>query len=583
MKERLKMRGTKIALKPYLDRISGYCDSLSNDELTDIIIGLAKDVPTSGRVEFLKKIESYLQGRKSAVVLEVGPVEQILDEIEALKESIEERIASIEDGTYWDSQGGWEDDGYDDDYPDYVDADQVQELESFFDDAENLFMNDRLEDAKSVYGALFCLINDIEKDAYFSLGPENDIRESRARYCRCVYETSDPDMRLDEFVEAMEIDASDPHDENEYNEDYPMMQDVIDARPGEMGGLESFLPAWKKVLTAKGKKARPAVLLLETVNCLEGVIGVSKLARKWKNTQPQGYLFWLEVLRKKNDQKGVIRVSKEALKALKKGRMRERVADFMMEAAESLNDAKHLLLAKHERFFSYTSDQNLLDLVAEATKQNRRDEELSAVIDSFKAEKPVYEEKDLYVKVLLMSGKLDRAVSETKNKKAVGWSASSSAGTVFAAVLSVLASHFEKATTIKTILRSYANSVSVYSGRFVIDEETSTSFYDEIVRGLKQKKNIEAMAAQSLSWAEKIGKKRIEHIVSNKYRGAYERAAQVLCSLAETHMAMGERKKAERILRRYYYEKYNRFSAFRSEVRAVIRGSDLLRESAFLS
>ena len=577
------MREAKIALRPYLDSIAGYCDTLSNNELTDIIIGLAKDVPTSGRVEFLKKVESYLPGRRSVVMPEAGPVEQILDDIEALKESIEERIASIEDGTYWDEPGDWGDNEYYDDDPDYIDGDQVQELESFFDDAENLFMHDRLKDAQKVYGSLFSLINDIEEDAYFSLGPEQDIRESRARYCRCVYETSEPDKRLDEFVAAMELDVSDPYNENEYNENYPMMQDVIDTKPGEMESMDSFLPAWKKVLTVKGTRARPAVLLLETVNRLEGVNGVSRLAKKWKNTQPQGYLFWLNILKKENDQKSIIRVSKEALKALKKGTFRERVAEFIIGAAEELNDAKHLLLGKRERFFSYMNDQNLLDLVAEATKQNARDKEIDAVIDSFKGQKSLYEEKDLYVRALLMSGDLHTAVSKTKNEKAVGWSGSSSAGTVFGAVLSVLAGHSEKATTIKTILRGYANSVSVYSGRFSIDKATTTSFYDEIIKGLKQKKNIEALAAQSHSWAEKIGKKRIEHIVSNKYRGAYERAALVLCSLAETYMAMGETNKAKRLLRRYYYEKYNRFSAFRSEVRAVIRNSDLLSEPDLLS
>jgi len=40
------MKKPKIALKPYLDTISGYCDTLSNEELTNIIIGLAKDVST---------------------------------------------------------------------------------------------------------------------------------------------------------------------------------------------------------------------------------------------------------------------------------------------------------------------------------------------------------------------------------------------------------------------------------------------------------------------------------------------------------------------------------------------------------
>jgi hypothetical protein len=576
------MREARIALKPYLQTIDGYCDTLSNEELTDIIIGLAKDVPTSGRVEFLKKIELYLPDRRSAVMAEAGPVEQILDEIEALKESIEERIGSIEDGTYWDGPGGWGDDEYYDDDPDYIGEDQVQELESFFDDAENLFMNDRLEDAQTVYRALFGLINDIKEDAYFSLGPERDIRESRARYCRCVYETSDSDKKLDEFSAAMEVDAFDPYNENEYNEEYPMMQDVIDAKPGEMEGMKWFLPAWKKVLTAKGTNARPAVLLLETVNRLEGISGVSRQARKWKNTQPQGYLFWLDILRKGNDQKGIILVSKEALKELKKGGFRERVAEFMIGAAEESNDARHLLLGKRERFFSYMSDQNLLDLVGEATKQTVRDKEIDRVINFFKARKSLDEEKCLYVKALLMSGKLSTAVSMAKNEKSVGWSFGSSAGVVFGSVLSALADHPEKAGAIKTLLKGYANSVSVYSGRFSTDEATNTSFYDEIVKGLKQKKNMESQAAESLSWAEKIGKKRIDHIVSNKHRRAYERAAQVLGSLAEGYMAMGEKGKAEKILRQYYSEKYNRFSAFRREVKAVVMHSDLLRNSAVL-
>jgi len=52
------IKKSKIALKPYLDSIFGYCDTLSKEELTKIIIGLAKEVSTSGRVAFLEKFES---------------------------------------------------------------------------------------------------------------------------------------------------------------------------------------------------------------------------------------------------------------------------------------------------------------------------------------------------------------------------------------------------------------------------------------------------------------------------------------------------------------------------------------------
>ena len=231
------MKKSKIALKPYLDSIAGYCSTLSNEELKDILFCFAKDVPTSGRIDFLKKIESYLPGRKPTTMPDIDPVEQILEDIQALRESIEERIRAIEDGDFWDDPDVWENDGYYDEEPDYLSEDQSEELADFFKDAEGLFLDDRLEDARKVYEALFNLIDDIEDEALFSPDDEIDMREARARYCRCVYETSDMDKRVAELIKAMEVGAYKFHNENEYDEDYPLMQDVIDARPGEMENL----------------------------------------------------------------------------------------------------------------------------------------------------------------------------------------------------------------------------------------------------------------------------------------------------------------------------------------------------------
>jgi hypothetical protein len=61
----------------------------------------------------------------------------------------------------------------------------------------------------------------------------------------------------------------------------------------------------------------------------------------------------------------------------------------------------------------------------------------------------------------------------------------------------------------------------------------------------------------------------------------YEKAARVLGSLAETYAAMGQKSKAVKILHKYYNEKYNRFPAFRREVKAVIKRSELLKNIGF--
>lgn len=576
------MKKAKIALKPYLDTITGYCSSLSNEELTHMIVALAKDIPTTGRVNFLEKIKLYLPDGRAVMAPELSPVEQTLDEIEALKESIEERIESIEDGSYWDDPDQWSDGGYYDEEPDYISEDQADELDSMFDDAESLFLDDRLEEARKVYEGLFKLIGYINEITYFSTGHEIDIREARARYCRCVYETSDADKRLEEFVTAMEIDVFSTYNHNDYDENYPMMQDVIDARPGEMADLESFLPEWEKVLSKKELKGRSSVLLLEVVNRLEGIGGVSRLAKNWKNNQPQGYLFWLNLLEEENDHPGVVVVSQQGLKALKKGRFRERVATFLIDAAGELKDAQHLLLGKRERFFSHMNDQNLLELVGEALKQKVKNQEISKVIKYFKARKSIdSDEKALYIKTLLMSGRLSDAFAMVKREKSVGWSYGSNAGVVFGSALSVLANYSEKAGTIKILLSGYVDHLSIYSEGISTHDNMSTSFHEEILEGLKQRRFTKSQTAEYLAWAEKIGKRRIDHIVSNKHRRAYERAAQVLGSLAETYAEMGQISKAIKILHNYYNEKYNRFPAFRREVKAVVVGSDLLRNCGF--
>ena len=258
----------------------------------------------------------------------------------------------------------------------------------------------------------------------------------------------------------------------------------------------------------------------------------------------------------------------------------------MIDAADKLNDAEYLLLGRREKVFSYMSDQNVLDLVDEAIKQDARNEELNTVIDYFKACKSIdVNQKILYVKSLLMSGRLDEAIGMTKNEKSVGWSYRSHAGLVFGSVMSFIADHSARAKTIKCLLQDYADKKSVYSEGFSIDEDTGTSFYQEIInglKGLKQKGDRTSQDSEYLSWAEKTGRERIDNIVSNKHSRAYDRAAQVLGSLAETYLAIDQKGKAIEILHEYYSKKYNRFSAFRREVRSVIMYSDLLKSLDFL-
>ena len=570
-------------MKPYLTKIAAYCDTLTNAQLKEVIFSLAKDIPTLQRVDFLNKIKTSLPDTASIKVRKIAPVEQILEDIESLNENIKERIEAIENGTYWDDPEAWENDYYDDEGPDLISEGQVEELTSFFDEADNLFLGNRLEDARKVYQALFDLIETFRESADLSLRNAVDIGEARARYCRCIYETAKESEKLHMFIHAMDIDWASSYEINqiEHDEDHPLMQDVIDASFGEMKNLDVFLSAWRKTLENKWSKVRPAVLLLEAVHHLEGLDGVSRLAKKWKGKQPAGYLYWLDILKKQAEFENIIEVSVEGLKVLQHGRARARVARFLIDAAAEVGDPTKLLEGKRECFFSSPNDQNLLEWLSEAGRQNRRAGELNKAISFFKSKKDGDpDEQSLYIKCLLMAGRLKDAFAKTKGEKSVGWSYGSNAGIVFGAILSALTDHNETATTIQGLFRGYADQRSVYSDMFTGDDRMDICFHEEIITGLKLVKLTTVKRDEYLAWAEKIGKRRIDHIVSNKYRNAYARAAQVLGSLAETYKVMDRDNKAKRLLC-HYNEKYSRFSAFRREVKRVRVSSGLLKNLNF--
>ncbi|WP_457552627.1 hypothetical protein [Desulfobacula sp.] len=568
---------TRIALKPYLETITKDCSGLSKQELTQIILGLAKDELTSRRVPFLQKFQSLLSenGSKDTIV---SDTKTILSDIQALKESIVERIEAIENCDYeqlddWD----WED-YHDDDEPDYVNDEQMEDLAILFQDAENLFLNDQIEGSRALYAALFNLIDEIDDYRLIQSELEVDIREERARYARCVYDTSDENKRLDEFAATMTLDAS-----NRYggmiDESYPLFQDVIDAREEEMADLQSFYGDWKKFLANKGINGRPASLLIEVVNHLEGIEGVVKLARTWQNDQPYGYLFWLTCLKQKNRLDDIVEVSKEALQVLKAGNAREKISELLIEVGELSGTRAYVLEGKREKFFSNLCDNNLLALQNEAVVQDKRDEELESVLVFFVNQKGMEDKgKSLYLKSLLMAGRLDDAFVMVKQSESIGWSYGLNIGLVFGAVAIVVADYAENAGIIGELLAGYAGRSAVYSYQMTVNEVSNDiTFYNEIIKGIQKIEFPKSKLAEYFDWALTIGRNRIDHIVSNQHRGAYKRASQVLGTLAEVYTAKGDVEKAEKIIHEYCKEKYNRHSAFKREVKMVVSHSKLLQ------
>ena len=74
-----------------------------------------------------------------------------------------------------------------------------------------------------------------------------------------------------------------------------------------------------------------------------------------------------------------------------------------------------------------------------------------------------------------------------------------------------------------------------------------------------------------------LGRKRVEQIVSSKYRKAYRRAAETLTALAECMILRGDESAALDLVNEFTTVKFNRHSAFRAEVSEALGESEVLR------
>ena len=197
----------KMPLKQYLEAVREHCQRLSKEELVETLLNLAQEAPVRGRVDFLDKIRVLAPdpGEKKKGK---DPEEALLERIAVLGEEIRERIESIESGDYWDDADHWEERSYDEEEPDYVTSEQTEELEDLFLETGGIFLDGRLETASRLYRALFDFMDENSEVAGYLSPGSLDIREERARYCRCVYETADPERRVESVLACFNIDAS---------------------------------------------------------------------------------------------------------------------------------------------------------------------------------------------------------------------------------------------------------------------------------------------------------------------------------------------------------------------------------------
>ncbi len=563
------------ALKPYIELIRTHCSNLSQSEMIDLLCKIAQEVPTKERQSFLEKLE-ITSTTPSAPLDRTEEVDEILSRIEEIKEEIIERQESIEDGSYYEEYDhyGYGGHYYDEECPDSVSSEQREDLEVLFIEVDSFFLAGDIEFARKVYQELTNIfLHNSGLGLYYEIN-RHDIginwRETLSRYCRCVYETASVADRTQEVLDAMEVDYPVAGQYDDPSEKWlPSLQDIYNARPGEISGWDDFLQGIRIALL-QNTGSRAVLLYLEAVQWIDGLEGLAKAVRKKKS--PVGYLYWLNQLEGEGLWEETAQATLEALDSMPPDRLRTAAAAALIRAGEEIEKKDFVLHGKQEQFFSEPTGQYLACWLEEAKKQEAKAEMLDKALaflknrlESRQEEKSWKENRFfiLKIKVLLLLGRLKEAYAEIDREAVVGWSnTKQTTAVVYTCILFTLVRCSKEARTIHGLSSSYL----ALSGEEAITEE--------ILQHLA-----EPDAAAQEEWfrfVERATQARIDHIVSNKYRKAYARAAEVLGGYMEALILNDRQDQAVEFLHLNRNQKYNRFSAFRAEIQRVIGSSPLL-------
>ena len=546
--------------------------------MLDVIIGIAQDIPQNQRAKFLDNFPHLLKQTVFSKTTSRDLLTQILD----LKAEVQTRIKSIEDGSYYDENDAW--DEYDDESPPFLTEEMKTELELYFREVDKIFWASLYSEAKNLYHALLHFMEESE-NSFFGSGPidyhmDIDCREVRARYCRCLAETqNEPKKLAQEMLAAMNLQAPVNSCHLELSEEkYPMLQDVMVAKLGDLPNWNLFLEEWKKLLK-QNDTDRAHLLLMEVTLLTEGLEALASLAKRFGEKQPRGYLYWIQELCKNSNWKIAISACQEALQSISQDTFKVQVAKYLIEAAQTMDDKKMMLTGRRKKFFASLKRNDLVDCLTEASTQNLRDSEIKIILEHLlNLEKP----KALQTLILIISGKLDEAFERIKNSKAIGWSIDESGtGILFGSLLTVLTKQADNAQVIKTVLQQYADQDSRNDWPDP-DEKYKNSFgvTHEIRKSLQKISATQEQQQKWLSWATGIAERRIDHILTNKHRRAYGRAAEVLGALAEYYIVQKDPSRAVALLWEHRERKYNRFPAFKQELKNVLNSSKLLKNLA---
>lgn len=577
----------KLPLKSFLDAVEQRLAACSMAELRSILRAMAQQTPPSGRQAFLDQLKA--RAEIDETVQEALRQADLLADID---DTVQELSAELENASEdWDSWREWDEEDSLGPYESFVDP-----LSELFDRADATFDNGDLALAREAYEKLFealSLEDDFGRGVRESDLEDLDVRESRARYLRAVYETESPERRP-----AVLFERLDEPQWSSFGSDEPsmMLEDLLGISPRSLPDKGRFLDDWIAYLKTR-EEFRADAWLREAVRLAKGTQGLEELARNEGRQRPRAYLDWAADLEAQSKHHEAMDAAREGLEALPAEMpIRAAIADELCKAATALEDHDAL---QDGRWTAFQAEPTVVRLVqlwetvhdsevrsewmgraarhAEERLEHADPQQISGFGPDH-ATRPIQVDRSVLAHAHLLGGEWDAARELVAGDQVLGWSTGGRAQALVMSFFLVALSGKtpdEVPTNLRQVWRRALGSIDVFS-RFSEQLGTTSeglnlserldSLYSELL--LNSEALPEDKQQAYLDWCLDLAKQRVDGIVRGQHRRSYNKAAELVTACTEVLRLRGNEQQARALLEGVR-SRYPRHSSFQREMRAA--------------
>ncbi|MCL1982187.1 MAG: hypothetical protein FWG53_03705 [Clostridiales bacterium] len=556
---------SRISVKEFEERLARCFVDFTVADYKNYVKSKAEQIPPHNRELFITELEAVIKAdaprRKYAESATPAPgsdeyVDMWLDRIDAFQENYDDLAYRYENGEYdedeYERMTGRYYGGsyfYDDDI-DFADLNGFDTLceegYEIFLAAKDLFVEGHYWHARKLYEKAVAVINDMDYELYsLRSEPEGvDFIDELSRFVRCIYLTEEMASRPEAMYAYMQAGM--------FGGDKINLTSVIECAREDLDGIGEFLPIWNEYLMTQPVTSNSSSLIREAAKMIGGADGTKQLALEHGNQYPEAYLDWIMLA--KSEKADITDICLHALSELESSDAAIKICMHLAEQSEENGNTGNCLYAWKKAFYYKKDIRHLVNMLKYAKIENRYQESLAYALDEIGNLPSKEDKRFLTFHIRLLGSEVDDAYQICKDDAELGWSYNiSNVPIIMGYMMKLLSKDKDKhKAMIDRFWAHYSRELNDGCGYddLVNDSINSTDLDDE-------------QREKYYTWCEEICGKRVDSIVSNQHRNAYERAAMALVACSEAKSILYGTYEGTALIDKYLakYPRHNKFHA----------------------